>query len=120
MRVAYHAARQCLPAHSSRFGRHDFTLGQLFACLAVSMAGGQWCDRANGIHCDLRLPCNDRRFQPDPPAPSAADLQTAPSMRYFGCSDRPSAFGERAAPASYQQLSDSTQEFFPRLMGLTG
>ena len=35
MLVAYHLARQSLPEHSSKFSRHDFTLPQLFACLAV-------------------------------------------------------------------------------------
>jgi hypothetical protein len=35
MRVAYAFAIQVLPAHSSKFGRHDFTLAQLFACLVL-------------------------------------------------------------------------------------
>src|SRR4029450_2926948 len=35
MRVAYHLACHCLPAYSSKFSRKDFTLPQLFACLAV-------------------------------------------------------------------------------------
>jgi hypothetical protein len=35
MRVAYAFAVQVLPAHSSKFSRHDFTLAQLFACLVV-------------------------------------------------------------------------------------
>jgi hypothetical protein len=35
MRVAYHLARTLLPEHSCKFSRHDFTLGQLFACLVV-------------------------------------------------------------------------------------
>jgi hypothetical protein len=35
MRAAYHLARRCLPDHSSKFSRRDFTLPQLFACLAV-------------------------------------------------------------------------------------
>src|SRR5580704_5675765 len=33
MLVAYRLAQQCLPDHSSKFSRHDFTLAQLFACL---------------------------------------------------------------------------------------
>jgi hypothetical protein len=35
MRAAYHLASQSLPQYSSRFSRKDFTLPQLFACLAV-------------------------------------------------------------------------------------
>ena len=33
--AAYHLARQCLPVYSCKCSRHDFTLPQLFACLAV-------------------------------------------------------------------------------------
>lgn len=35
MRAAYHLAKQSLPDYSSKFSRKDFTLPQLFACLAV-------------------------------------------------------------------------------------
>src|SRR5512132_3961511 len=35
MLAAYHRARQCLPTYSCKCCRHDFTLPQLFACLAV-------------------------------------------------------------------------------------
>lgn len=35
MAVAYHLASRALPDYSSKFSRHDFTLPQLFACLAV-------------------------------------------------------------------------------------
>jgi hypothetical protein len=35
MRVAFELARQSLPTYSSKFSRRDFTLPQLFACLAV-------------------------------------------------------------------------------------
>ena len=35
MLVAHHLASLALPKYSSRFSRHDFTLPQLFACLAV-------------------------------------------------------------------------------------
>ena len=35
MRAAYHLARQSLPTYSSKFSRKDFTLPQLFACLAA-------------------------------------------------------------------------------------
>ena len=35
MWAAFRLARDALPAYSSRFSRHDFTLPQLFACLAV-------------------------------------------------------------------------------------
>jgi hypothetical protein len=35
MRLAYVLARSCLPKHSSRFSRQDYTLPQLFACLVV-------------------------------------------------------------------------------------
>src|SRR5258705_1911769 len=35
MRVAYHLASRSLSEYSSKFSRHDFTLPQLFACLAV-------------------------------------------------------------------------------------
>src|SRR5688500_11087542 len=35
MLVAHHLARRVLPAHTSKFSRHDFTLPQLFACLVV-------------------------------------------------------------------------------------
>jgi hypothetical protein len=35
MRAAHLLATQCLPKHSHRFSRHDFTLPQLFACLVV-------------------------------------------------------------------------------------
>src|ERR1700684_581640 len=33
--TAYHLAKRCLPDHSSKFSRKDFTLPQLFACLVV-------------------------------------------------------------------------------------
>ncbi len=35
MLAAYHLAKQVLPQRSSKFSRHDYTLPQLFACLAV-------------------------------------------------------------------------------------
>src|SRR4051794_16525750 len=35
MRAAWHLASQCLPNYTCKFSRHDFTLPQLFACLAV-------------------------------------------------------------------------------------
>jgi hypothetical protein len=35
MRAAWHLASQSLPDHTSKFSRRDFTLPQLFACLAV-------------------------------------------------------------------------------------
>ena len=35
MRAAYHLASQSLPTYSCKFSRKDFTLPQLFACLAV-------------------------------------------------------------------------------------
>jgi hypothetical protein len=41
MLVAHHLARQSLPEHSSKFSRHDFTLPQLFACLAVKEQMGR-------------------------------------------------------------------------------
>ena len=33
--MAFHLATRCLPKHSSKFSRHDFTLPQLFACLVL-------------------------------------------------------------------------------------
>jgi hypothetical protein len=33
--TAYHLACRCLPEHSCKFSRHDFTLAQLFACLVL-------------------------------------------------------------------------------------
>src|SRR5215217_2176038 len=35
MRVAHHLARRLLPEYSCKSSRHDFKLGQLFACLVV-------------------------------------------------------------------------------------
>ena len=35
MRAAYHLASQSLPEHTCKFSRKDYTLPQLFACLAV-------------------------------------------------------------------------------------
>jgi hypothetical protein len=35
MWYAHELARRCLPKHSSKFSRHDYTLPQLFACLVV-------------------------------------------------------------------------------------
>ena len=35
MRAAWHLAHRTLRDYSSKFSRHDFTLPQLFACLAV-------------------------------------------------------------------------------------
>jgi hypothetical protein len=35
MRAAYELASQSLPNYSCKFSRKDFTLPQLFACLAV-------------------------------------------------------------------------------------
>ena len=35
MRVAFELGRRCLPKHTSRFSRRDFTLPQLFACLVL-------------------------------------------------------------------------------------
>ena len=39
MRAAYHLASQALPQYSSKFSRKDFTLPQLFACLAAKEKG---------------------------------------------------------------------------------
>ena len=33
--TAYHVAKDALPEYSSKFSRRDYTLPQLFACLAV-------------------------------------------------------------------------------------
>src|SRR5213595_2118253 len=41
MWVAYRLARDALPDHSCKFSRHDFTLPQLFACLAVKEHTGR-------------------------------------------------------------------------------
>lgn len=35
LRLAHELAQQALPAHDSRFSRHDFTNAQLFACLVL-------------------------------------------------------------------------------------
>ncbi len=35
MSLAYEVGRQALPAYRSRYSRKDFTLPQLFACLAL-------------------------------------------------------------------------------------
>ena len=35
MLVAHHLASRCLPDYRCKYSRHDFTLPQLFACLAV-------------------------------------------------------------------------------------
>src|SRR3954471_15733653 len=35
MRTAYDVARESLPQYACKWSRHDFTLPQLFACLAV-------------------------------------------------------------------------------------
>src|SRR3954453_3736158 len=35
MRAAYEVAGEALPGYASKWSRHDFTLAQLFACLAV-------------------------------------------------------------------------------------
>src|SRR3954452_1534685 len=35
MLLAHHLGKQALPEYPSKFGRHDFTLPQLFACLVL-------------------------------------------------------------------------------------
>lgn len=58
MSVALAVARDLLPDHASKFSRHDFTLAQLFACLAIRemfklsyrklevlLADTGWCQR---------------------------------------------------------------------------
>src|SRR5213592_2921998 len=41
MLVTHHLACQALPKYSSKFSRHDFTLPQLLACLAVKEHQGR-------------------------------------------------------------------------------
>ena len=58
MSVSFAIARELLPDHASKFSRHDFTLAQLFACLALremlklsyrkleaTLTDTDWCQR---------------------------------------------------------------------------
>ena len=52
MRVAHALGRRCLPDHTSRFSRRDFTLPQLFACLVVRELFGLSYRRAEALLAD--------------------------------------------------------------------
>lgn len=52
MWVAYEVGRRCLPDHSSKFSRQDFTLPQLFACLVVRELFGLSYRRAEALLAD--------------------------------------------------------------------
>ena len=52
MQVAYALGRRCLPDHTSRFSRRDFTLPQLFACLVVRELFGLSYRRAEALLAD--------------------------------------------------------------------
>ena len=61
MLVGHHLARQFLPDHTSKFSRHDFTLPQLFACLAVKELLGRTYRGAEALLADAAL---NRRAAP--------------------------------------------------------
>jgi hypothetical protein len=52
MRAAYRLAADALPAYSCKFSRHDFTLPQLFACLAVKELLGRSYREAEALLAD--------------------------------------------------------------------
>jgi hypothetical protein len=52
IRIAHHLARTTLPEHSCKFSRHDFTLGQLFACLVLREFFGLSFRRAEALLAD--------------------------------------------------------------------
>ena len=66
MRVAYHAARQCLSPYTSRFSRHDFTLPQLFACLVVREHMGCSYRKAEALLKDSAPWCRDIGMRKSP------------------------------------------------------
>lgn len=66
MRVAYLAACQCLPAYTSRFSRHDFTLRQLFACLVVREHMGCSYRKAEALLKDSAPWCRDIGMRKSP------------------------------------------------------
>lgn len=55
MRVACELGRRCLPDHTSRFSRRDFTLPQLFACLVIREFFGLSYRRAEALLADSPL-----------------------------------------------------------------
>jgi len=59
MQTAYALARQSLPEYSSKFSRHDFTLGQLFACLVVKEHLQRSYRGAEALLRDCRHWCRD-------------------------------------------------------------
>ena len=52
MLLAYNAARGVLPERSNKFSRKDFTLPQLFACLAVKEQMGRTYRGAEALLLD--------------------------------------------------------------------
>src|SRR5918999_6336171 len=67
MRAAFRLARDALPAYSSRFSRHDFTLPQLFSCLVVKEHMGRTYRGAEALlrDCDGWLRDVGLRRAPD-------------------------------------------------------
>src|SRR3954447_7324588 len=59
MQVAYTLARQSLPDYTCKFSRHDFTLPQLFACLAVKELLKRTYRGAEAVLRDARPWCRD-------------------------------------------------------------
>lgn len=57
MLVAHHLASQSLPTYSGKFSRHDFTLPQLFACLAVKELLGRTYRGAEAVLRDAEHCC---------------------------------------------------------------
>src|SRR5688572_25870534 len=59
MRVAHALACRCLPKHSSKFSRKDFTLRQLFACLVVREHQGRTYRGVEALLRDSEHWCRD-------------------------------------------------------------
>ena len=57
MLVAHHLASAFLPRYTSKYSRHDFTLPQLFACLAVKELLGRTYRGAEALLRDCRHWC---------------------------------------------------------------
>src|SRR5205809_1147981 len=57
MLVAHHLASQALPDYTCKFSRHDFTLPQLFACLAVKELLGRTYRSAEALLRDSEHWC---------------------------------------------------------------
>lgn len=105
MRAAYCMAGRCLPEHSSKFSRKDFTLPQLFACLAVKEMLKRSYRQAEALLADCPDWLNDIGLAR---APDHNTLCRAANylLRTFRANRLLDVLGEWAAEAKMLKLSE--------------